>query len=69
MFFVGEGGRFPGGAARDDGVGTVLNLPLNQFPILRIVDAAVSIHRGDNGHAGAGKNGLLTHTGSPHSKY
>ena len=32
------------------------------------LDAAVGLHRGDDGDAGAGENRLLTHIDSPHSK-
>ena len=68
MFLMGEGGRLAGGAAGDDRIGAAFDLPLDEFPVLFIVDAAVGLHRGDDGDAGAGKNRLLTHIDSPHSK-
>src|SRR5699024_9169412 len=52
MFLVGHGGAFTGGAADDDGVGTVFDLVVDQAAQLLKVDRFVRIHRGHNRHTG-----------------
>ena len=59
MLLVGQCRGLTGRAADDDGVGAMGNLVLNDAAQLVIVDAAVCVHRGDDGHGGSCKNGFL----------
>ena len=72
MLLVLQGGSFAGGAAADDGVGMGGDLVFHDAVDLGVVHAAVGVHGGDHGQAGAGENrcfhskALLSQTG-PHA--
>ena len=59
LFFVGHGRAFTGGAADDDGVGAAGDLILNDAAQLVKIDAAVLVHRGDDGNTRTSKNRIL----------
>ena len=56
--------RLAGGTADHNGVRMVCNLVFNHTAQFLIIDAAIRMHRGDNGHSGPSKNGLF-HGSSP----
>ena len=56
---MAQGGGFAGGSAGDNSVGAVFDLPFHQFPVFLIIDAAVRLHRSDDGYAGAAENRIL----------
>ena len=63
MLVVVQGSGFTGGAAGNNGVGALFDLKFNKPCQLIVIDLAILVHGGDNGNAGAGKNGLF-HIGS-----
>ena len=56
---IRQGCGFAGGAADGDGSDTGGNLELDELGEFRIVDGTVCVHRGNDGNAGAGKQGRL----------
>ena len=53
MLFNGQGGAFAGRSYGDDAVGAVVDVPVNQVAELFVMDAAVLIHRGNQGNQAA----------------
>ena len=59
LLLVGHGRALAGGATDDDGVGAAGDLILNDAAQLIEIDAAVLIHRGDDGNTRTSKNRIL----------
>ena len=59
LLLVGHGRALAGGAADDDGVGAAGDLILNDAAQLIKIDAAVLVHRGDDGNTRTSKNRIL----------
>ena len=59
LLLVGHGRALAGGATDDDGVGAAGDLILNDATQLIEINAAVLVHRGDDGNTHTGKDRLL----------
>ena len=53
VFFHGDRGRLPGGAHHHQRIGTFLDVPVDQRPVGSVVQAAIGLHWGDQGHHAA----------------
>ena len=59
MFLVGHGSGFTGCAADNDSIGAIFDLIIDDLTQSVKVDGFLRIHRGHDGNARAGKDGLF----------